>query len=218
MNKYDYVIKQWDSIFKQDSVSVPKKCESGNDAFDNALKWLTKDADTVLDFGCGNGIILFWCALYGTRKHIGIDLSGQAIENAECASRKLSSGEFVFIQGSLEKLKRIQDNSMDAVILSNIVDNLYPDDAVYLLEEVRRILKAGGRVLVKLNPYITHEQMEAYNIKVIAENLLDDGMILLNNTTEQWTALLSKYFSIERYEELWYPEYEQINRMYLLVG
>lgn len=218
MNKYDHVIKQWNSIFKQEGVSVPKKCESGNKAFDNALEWLTKDAATVLDFGCGNGIILFWCALYGTRKHIGIDLSGQAIDNAECASRELSSGEFIFVQGSVEKLKRIQDNSIDAIILSNIIDNLYPDDAVYLLEEVRRILKTGGRVLVKLNPHITEEQMKAYNIKVIEGNLLDDGMILLNNTTEQWTALLSKYFSIERYEDLWYPEYEQTNRMYLLVG
>lgn len=218
MNKYDHVIKQWDKIFKQDGVSAPKRCDSGNDAFDNALKWLTRDADTVLDFGCGNGTILFWCALYGTRKHIGIDLSGQAIENAERASRELSSGEFVFMHGSLEKLKCIQDNSIDAVVLSNIVDNLYPDDAVCLFEEVRRTLKTGGRILVKLNPYITDEQITTYNIKVIEGNLLDDGMILLNNTTEQWTALMKKYFSIERYEELWYPEYEQVNRMYLLVG
>ncbi|WP_185750624.1 class I SAM-dependent methyltransferase [Clostridium sp. KNHs214] len=32
-------------------------------------------------------------------------------------------------------------SSFDAVILSNIIDNLYPDDAEVLIREVERVLK-----------------------------------------------------------------------------
>jgi arsenite methyltransferase len=77
-------------------------------------------------------------------------------------------------------------------------------------------LKKGGKLLVKLNPYITDEQIEEYGIKKIGDNLLDDGMILWNNTNEMWISIFQKKYSIIRYEEIIYEEYVQMNRMYLL--
>lgn len=70
------------------------------------------------------------------------------------------------------------------------------------------------RLLVKLNPHLTAEQIEEYQIKVIKDNLLDDGMILWNNTTEEWKEILSRFFTVEKYEEIYYPEHEQTNRMF----
>ena len=69
---------------------------------------------------------------------------------------------------------------------------------------------------MKLNPYITDEQIEEYGIKKIGDNLLDDGMILWNNTNEMWISIFQKKYSIIRYEEIIYDEYAQMNRMYLL--
>ena len=69
---------------------------------------------------------------------------------------------------------------------------------------------------MKLNPYITDEQIEEYGIKKIGDNLLDDGKILWNNTNEMWTSIFQKKYSIIRYEEIIYEEYAQMNRMYLL--
>lgn len=77
-------------------------------------------------------------------------------------------------------------------------------------------MKKGGKLLVKLNPYITDEQIEEYGIKKIGDNLLDDGMILWNNTNEMWISIFQKKYSIIRYEEIIYEEYVQMNRMYLL--
>lgn len=77
-------------------------------------------------------------------------------------------------------------------------------------------MKKGGKLLVKLNPYITDEQIEEYGIKKIGDNLLDDGMILWNNTNEMWISIFQKKNSIIRYEEIIYEEYAQMNRMYLL--
>lgn len=217
MDRYDRVIQTWDEIFQKDELAVPSKKESRNAVFDAGLKWLTEGSDRVLDFGCGNGIILLWCSLYGTKKHIGIDLSKQAIQNAELRSRKMNGGEFQFLWGSIEEVQKLAPNSMDAVVLSNILDNLYPEDALCLLEEVKRVLVPGGKVLVKLNPHLTAEQIKSWNIKVIEGNLLDDGMILWNNTEEEWRRILGKYFTVVKYDELYYEEYEQTNRMYRLV-
>ncbi|OPJ57632.1 hypothetical protein [Clostridium oryzae] len=83
--------------------------------------------------------------------------------------------------------------------------------------EVERVLKYGGKVLVKLNPYITTEQIAEWNVKVIKDNLLDDGLILLNNTTDEWIKFFERKFEIKQYEEIYYPEYEQYNRMFCLI-
>ncbi len=217
MSRYDHVIQAWDEIFQKDELAVPAKKESGNPAFDAGLKWLTEGTNSVLDFACGNGVILLWCYLYGTKKHIGIDLSKEAIKSAELRSQRMNGGEFQFVCGSIEQMQKLAPDSMDAVVLSNILDNLYPEDALCLLEEVNRVLIPGGKMLVKLNPYITAQQIKEWNIKVIEGNLLDDGLILWNNTEEQWREILSTYFKVINYDEIYYEEYKQTNQMYRLI-
>lgn len=216
MSKYKKCIDQWDDIFSKGESKPPKKKESGNKKFDNGLAWLTKDANSILDFGCGNGTVLFLCNLYGTNFHIGIDLSSEAIKSSNARSKLVGKGEFQFICGGIEALKDIPDESMDSAILSNIVDNLYLDDAISLLDEIKRILKKDGKLLVKLNPYITAEQILELGIKTISGNLLDDGMILWNNTNEEWKDILGARYSIYSYEEIYYEAYDQYNRMFLL--
>lgn len=216
MNKYDKCIELWDDIFSKQESVLPKKKESGNVEFDKGLAWLTDNALSVLDFGCGSGAALFLCNKYGTDTHIGIDLSSQAIKSAIEKSKMIENGNFQFLCGGIEALKGIQDESMDSAILSNIIDNLYPDDAISVLEEIKRILKKNGKLLVKLNPFISDEQIEEYGIKKISGNLLDDGMVLWNNTNEEWEDILGARYSISDYVEIYYEEYGQINRMYLL--
>lgn len=75
MSRYEQSIDAWNNIFSQESATFPKTKTTGNASFDKGLEWLTENASTVLDFGCGNGIVLFLCSLYGTKTHIGIDLS-----------------------------------------------------------------------------------------------------------------------------------------------
>lgn len=217
-DKYDRCVKQWNDIFSKDPLNVPNKKETGNETFDKGLAWLTQDTVTVLDFGCGSGTILLLCSQYGTREHIGIDLSPQAVNNAKARAQKAPSGKFHFFCGGTEALKNIQDHSADAAVLSNIIDNLYPEDAYTVLTEMKRILKKGGKLLVKLNPYLTAKEIGENGIREIGKNVLDDGMILWNNTTEEWNSILGSRFHIEHYEDIYYREYNQYNRMYLLVN
>ncbi len=214
---YENAIKAWNEIFTAKSSELHPKPSSGIEKFDAGLEWLCEGSERILDFGCGDGTLLFMCALQGTQFHIGIDLSEKAIEKANIRKGKFSPGSFNFIWGGVEELKAIKDASQDAVILSNILDNLYPQDVDFVLREVNRILNVNGKVLVKLNPLITETQIEEWQIKIIGEDLLDDGFLLLNKTDREWQALLTRYFLIHDSTEIVYAEREQTNRLFMLL-
>ncbi len=216
-SRYDKCVNQWNNIFSKEVPKVPTKLTSGNETLDKGIRWICNGTKKILDFGCGNGTMLFLCAINGTKLNIGIDLSEKGIEAAKKRAEQMTQGEFYFSQGGIDRLMNIDDSDVDAVILSNIIDNLYPDDAEVLMNEVERVLGENGKVLVKLNPYVTSEQILGWNIKVIKDNLLDDGLILWNNTTDEWIKFFERKFDIKQYEEIYYPEYEQYNRMFWLV-
>lgn len=217
MERYEKVCRQWNEILKNDKLTIPERKESGNEDFDSSLSWLTRNAYSVIDFGCASGSVLFLCSLCGTTKHIGIDLSEQGISNAKIRAKLMPDKEFTFICGGAGVLPTIASASMDAAILSNIIDNLYPDDAHSVLREMKRILKPDGRLLVKVNSYLTPEQIKQYDITPIEDNLLDDGMLLWNNSTEEWDKILGAYFHIDCYKNIYYKEYQQYNRLYQLI-
>ncbi len=215
--EYAKCIGFWNEVFAREVPVFPKAAKTGIEEFDAGIAWLADGSESVVDFGCGNGTLLFICRNLGTKTHIGIDLSEQAIKSAVERSRAVQNENFSFINGGTEQLKRIADNSVDAAILSNILDNLYPDDAVSALDEIHRLLKSGGKLLVKLNPFLSEKQIKEWNIKTIEGNLLDDGLLLWNNTDAEWERLFKEKFSTVAKKEIYYKEAEQINRMYLLL-
>ena len=216
MSKYDDIAAFWNGVFQNANCAVPASGGSGNDAFDRGLSWLCSGVDTVLDFGCGNGTALILCSFYGTKNHIGIDLSDTAIQNAKLRCAHLNQGTFRFLCGGIDELSGVADGSVGAAVLSNIVDNLYPADAETLIKEVNRILNKNGKVLVKLNPYLTESDIAANQMTVLEDNMLDDGLLLWNNTTEQWRAFFERYFTVFRQYDIYYKEHEQYNRVFLL--
>lgn len=213
---YDDVADKWNKVFKNSEQAVPQSNLIGIEAFDRGLSWCCINADSVLDFGCGSGTVLFLCALNGTKHNIGIDLSAEAIQKAELKKSSIKNADFKFIAGGIEKLQDIKSESLDAVILSNIVDNLYPEDAKRLMEEVYRILKNKGRVFVKINPFIKEEDVAKYGLKSVDGYLSDDGLPLWSNTTERWDNFFEKKFKIHKYEEIFYEQDNFYNRLYLL--
>lgn len=70
--------------------------------------------------------------------------------------------------------------------------------------------------MVKLNPFLTDNQIKEWNIKIIEKNFLDDGLYLWNQSTEEWTELLENYFSILEHKEIYFPGHDQYNRLFLM--
>ncbi|WP_066719254.1 class I SAM-dependent methyltransferase [Clostridium sp. Marseille-P299] len=214
---YKHIKIFWDSIFKNESEGSIVLKDFENNALNKATDFLCENTESVLDFGCGNGSWLFKCSKRGTKYHVGIDLSKEGIAIANKLKAQVTDAQFKFYQGGVSKLEKIKDSSMDAAILSNILDNLVPEDANQLIYQVHRILKPNGKVIIKLNSYLTQEQISEWNIGVIEGNLLDDGLYLWNLTTEEWRNLFSHYFKEVYYEDVYYKEHDQYNRLFCMV-
>jgi len=94
----------------------------------------------LLDVGCGNGFFLHRMHDLGWTV-TGIDFDAKAIGNA----KKMYGDDLTFMNTNLSGA-RLPDDSFDAVTMSHVIEHI--PDPVALLIEVRRVLKAGGRLVI----------------------------------------------------------------------
>jgi len=104
--------------------------------------------DAVLDVGCGTGNLTLTAqtaAGPGGRVH-GIDASPEMIETAKKKAARLNS-LVVFNVGLIEQLA-FPDATFDKVISRLVIHHLPDDLKVKAFDEIRRVLKPGGRILI----------------------------------------------------------------------
>lgn len=198
----------------------PVKPAHGNlkpQSLNNALDWLCEGTSSVLDFGCGSGGLLFCCAFRGADVLYGIDLAKNGIKYANACAAHFQDKKFCLVHGSTEKLSDLPDHYFDSLILSNILDNLRPVDARFAMNECVRALKPGGRALIKLNAYLSAEKIREWKVKVLDGDLLDDGMLLWNQSDDIWLRRLRKHFVDVRQEDVFYEEFDKHDRLFLCV-
>lgn len=94
----------------------------------------------LLDVGCGSGDFLHRMHKLGWSV-IGLDFDANAIENAKAQY----GSELTVLHTDLPSA-HFPDNSFDAVTMHHVIEHVL--DPVALLVETRRILKAGGRLVV----------------------------------------------------------------------
>lgn len=208
----------WDKAFQRVPEYDPDE-ELPVPRIEAALSWLISGAESVIDFGCGNGKVLFRCLSKGTNYIYGIDISDTAVKKADGIKESFNyKDKAEFVSGGLEKLEKINDNNFGGAVLFNILDNLKPDDASSLTRNINRIVKPEGRILLKLNPYISSDEIEEYSLEKISEGLYKEpsGLYIHNLTNEKAEEFLSPYFNIERYEEIEFKG--NINRMFYLIN
>jgi 2-polyprenyl-3-methyl-5-hydroxy-6-metoxy-1,4-benzoquinol methylase len=107
----------------------------------------------VLDIGCGRGEILLHVAKKGAISY-GIDYSRDAIAISHNTIRgfngsfkgnaHLCMAEATFIP--------FRSGSFDRIILSDIVEHLFPDELKKVMEEVSRLIKKGGLLVIHTFP------------------------------------------------------------------
>ena len=100
------------------------------------------EIEEFLDLGCGPGVMIGYSVSRGMR-FTGLDVSLGMIR--ECAERFSDTTSAHFLVGDAEGLP-FPTETFDAVVCMGLVEYLEQDDPI--LEEVRRILKPNGTVIV----------------------------------------------------------------------
>lgn len=220
MDTYRSTISFWDSVFNE---ALPKYYVGENkihEDLETAIKWISNGSRSILDYGCGSGAMLFRGAVCDNiDKCLGVDISLNAVElgNATAKLNKLDN-IVEFICGGVEALNKIEDNSFDGVILSNIIDNITQQDAKLVIENVHRILKTNGKLLVKLNPYLSEKELAESGSELMEENFYidNDGIFLWNLNNNQWREFLEEFFIVQVFKEIYFEQFNQYNRLFLL--
>lgn len=98
---------------------------------------------SVLEIGCGTGLVLHYLKSKGVQDLLGLDL------DPALASVVPEDVRDHFIAGDVFTVLGDSDRQFDAVLLMDVVEHFAPKDAVALLRLIDRHLAPGGKILLK---------------------------------------------------------------------
>lgn len=104
-----------------------------------------REGETVLDVGCGTGVIDRWLARRTSRTNriVGVDVSRHLLRYAADLAGKEGLGEVIeFREGSAENLE-FPDGRFDVTLSLTVMEEL---DADRMLGELVRVTKPGGKI------------------------------------------------------------------------
>ena len=105
----------------------------------------------MLDLGCGTGELVEKSALVGADVS-GLDISEKMLDVAKKRINKLNLKNKVNLYHSESGTSEIdilfKDNSFDLVTSTFLISELYDEELIWVLEEIRRILKPSGTLVI----------------------------------------------------------------------
>ena len=220
MVEYETCTALWDEVYQEcQLVDLTGEILKVEPTFDACLELFAKHSPNILDFGCGTGDILFQCADFGYLSYgLGVDRSEVGITFAKQMANLNHYRKLDFVLDDESYLSQLDDELFDGIILSNVLDVIPKETADQIMLQLKRILKNGGLLFIKINPYISNEELGFYEFTHLRDNLfVKDGFLRLRRmTTHKWQKEFERDFIIERYLEFPYPWQEGMNRLFLL--
>ena len=127
---------------------------------------------TIVDIGFGTGFPLIELSqLFGSKSKIyGIDIWEEGINRTKEKIKTLEIANIQIINESAINI-RIEDNQVDLVTSNLGVNNFEQKEKVY--QEIKRILKEGGKLCLTTNPIGTFEELFEIFASIFKEMNLD---------------------------------------------
>ena len=108
-----------------------------------------KAGESILDIGCGSGVVDRWLAKYtqGANPIVSLDVNAYLLQEAEKLTAAQGYSDSIdFRQGNAEALP-FSDNAFDLVFSTTVMEEV---DADVMLNEMIRVAKPGGRIGVNV--------------------------------------------------------------------
>ena len=153
-------------------------------------------SDTVLDLGCGCGLITEWLSDATGASFTGIDLSGEAIKQAKKRERK----DLHFQIGNMNHLE-FDENSFDAIIS---IDTFYFVDLNDIVVQLKEIVNPHGQMGIFFTQWIDDDTEKELLFPKCTELAA-----ALNNNHLQYTT---QDFTREE-EEHWHKKVEVLEEL-----
>ncbi len=113
---------------------------------------------SILDVGCGRGEILANTAHLGARA-FGIDYAAVAVQLSRAVAAQQGNARYpIGVYQASALLLPFKPNTFDRVLMLDIVEHLYPDELDVALDEARRVLKPGGRIVIHTAPNVWYDR------------------------------------------------------------
>ncbi|MCL2253770.1 MAG: 50S ribosomal protein L11 methyltransferase [Lachnospiraceae bacterium] len=110
------------------------------------LKKHLKQADFLLDIGCGSGILAILSLMFGAAKAFGTDLDSNVLEAVKenCLNNEISPSRFEVIIGNIINDEEVFEIAKNKGLYDVITANILTEVLVPLIPVASRLLKEGG--------------------------------------------------------------------------
>ncbi len=128
----------------------------------------------VLELGCGGGQISVVLAKWGAKSVTGMDISDEQLRHARELAQE-QSVKIRFLQGNVEDLSALDDDSFDLVVSSHALN--YVENLFQVFVESARVLRPGGRCVFCLGHpifYVLGDALEAEDLSLIEDYFSDE--------------------------------------------
>ncbi len=220
MKNYNRGKDMWNDIYAESKpVDLRHTVLSVEPLFDTCLMMFAEKTNSVLDFGCGTGDILFQYAQYKRKsKGVGIDSAEKGIAFAKATTRLSGYRNLHFFEGDENFLDTFEPGRFDGIILSNVLD-VMPESIGYdTALKLNRVLKDGGYWFIKLNPFYSAEELKGMEYEEMGPHMYGENGILRlkQEPTPYWMEIFNKIGQVERYVEFPYEWQSGMNRIFMI--
>lgn len=181
----------WDVFFEQyEAMTLQKDQVKVENDLDLYIKEVGDKCEKILDLGTGSGYAILTASLLGEKMKEGlaIDPSKVAIATLDKTLMQSKISNVKTMVGTHEDLKTFAPNSFDGILCSNVLDVVPYETSEEMIEEITRLLKLGGYLMVKLNFELNKEIIKRTKAEEIAPNTFNINGVLrsYNLKTPAW--------------------------------
>lgn len=115
----------------------------------------------ILDVGCGRAEIVIQAAMRGADAYgidyaqAAVDIARRALDGIEDEAQRART----HVEQMDVKLLKFDDGFFDVVFMMDVVEHLYPHELAKAFDELKRVIRPGGRLVMHTSPNKTFEEI-----------------------------------------------------------